>query len=143
MSKGHGMTPIQLIELDATVSKATAGPWQVEGIRQKSLDIGDDTRFHMIGPDGDALAGVFYDMKTGRGLADAHAIVALFNAYPGLRTCIEDQAAEITRMSKALQEIADHRGRQKTTQRDGRLVETTHWYLQDIARAALTTSETA
>lgn len=55
----------------------TPGPWQVEGVRHSGdLKIGHDTRLHMVGPDGDAVAAVFYDMATGRGYADARLIAA-------------------------------------------------------------------
>lgn len=55
----------------------TPGPWQVAGCRHSGdLKIGRDTRLHAVGPDGDAVAMVFYDMKTGRGLKDARLIAA-------------------------------------------------------------------
>jgi len=61
--------------------KWTKGNWQVEGARHSGdLKIGPGTRLHMVGPDGDAVAAVFFDMKTGRGLPDAH----LMSAAPDL-----------------------------------------------------------
>jgi hypothetical protein len=55
----------------------TKGPWQVSGCRHSGdLKIGRDTRLHAVGPDGDAVCMVFYDMKTGRGLRDARLIAA-------------------------------------------------------------------
>ena len=65
---------------DGSVSTSaghTPGPWQVSGTRHSGdLRIGRDTRLHAVGPDEDAVAMVFYDMKTGRGLKDARLIAA-------------------------------------------------------------------
>lgn len=55
----------------------TPGPWQVNGTRHSGdLKIGRDARLHFVGPDGDAVAAVFFDMKTGRGWKDAKLIAA-------------------------------------------------------------------
>jgi hypothetical protein len=92
-------------------SACTAGPWQVNGVRHSGdLKIGRDTRLHMVGPDGDAVAAVFFDMNTGRGLPDARLIAAapelygqlifavkLLDALPGFRG-----TAQIDRMHAAL-----------------------------------------
>ena len=60
----------------------TPGPWQVAGTRHSGdLRIGRDTRLHAVGPDGDAVAMVFYDMKTGRGFQDARLIAAAPDLY--------------------------------------------------------------
>jgi hypothetical protein len=57
--------------------KHTPGPWQVSGVRHTGdLQIGRNTRLHMVGPDGDAVAAVFYDMRDGKGFADARLIAA-------------------------------------------------------------------
>jgi hypothetical protein len=54
---------------------AADGPWSVSGVRHAGiLKIGDDTRLHFVGPDGDSVAGVFFDMKTGRGWEEARLI---------------------------------------------------------------------
>lgn len=75
-------------------SKHTPGPWQVCGTRHTGdLKIGRDARLHMVGPDGDAVAAVFFDMKTGRGFRDARLIAAapeLLQALKGLLADIED-----------------------------------------------------
>ena len=56
---------------------ATEGPWQVDGTRHSGdLKIGLLTRLHMVGPDMDQVAAVFFDMKTGKGLTDATLIAA-------------------------------------------------------------------
>ena len=61
--------------LNELLKAATPGPWQVEGARHSGdLKIGADTRLHMVGPDCDAVAAVFFDMKTGRGFMDARLI---------------------------------------------------------------------
>lgn len=57
-------------------SKHTQGPWQVSGVRARELKLGRDTQLHMVGPDGDEAAAVFYCTKTGRGVADAKLIAA-------------------------------------------------------------------
>lgn len=59
------------------MSGFTPGPWQVSGVRHSGdLKLGRDARLHAVGPDGDAVAMVFYDMKTGKGLKDAKLIAA-------------------------------------------------------------------
>jgi hypothetical protein len=59
------------------MSGHTAGTWQVAGVRHSGdLKIGPNARLHFVGPDGDAVAAVFFDMKTGRGIADARLIAA-------------------------------------------------------------------
>lgn len=59
------------------MSEHTPGPWVVAGTRHSgNLEIGKDTRLHWVGPDGDAVCGVFYDMNTHRGWADARLIAA-------------------------------------------------------------------
>jgi hypothetical protein len=52
----------------------------------------------MIGPDGDAAAAVFYDMRTGRGFNDAR----LYAAAPDLHRIATEQAAEIARLRRCL-----------------------------------------
>lgn len=64
----------------------TPGPWQVGGTRHSgNLELGRDTRLHMVGPDGDYVAAVFFDMVTGRGLKDAR----LISAAPDLLAALE------------------------------------------------------
>lgn len=68
----------------------TPGKWQVEGARHSGdLKIGPGTRLHMVGPDGDAVAAVFFDMKTGRGWADAHLIAAAPDLYEALANNVD------------------------------------------------------
>lgn len=64
--------------------KHTPGPWQVSGVRARSLEIGRDCQLHMVGPDGDSVAAVFFNTRTGLGLADAHLIAAA----PDLRAAL-------------------------------------------------------
>ena len=63
----------------------TPGPWQVSGVRVKSLPLGRDTQLHMVGPNGDEVAAVFFDTKTGRGFADARLIAAAPDLLQALR----------------------------------------------------------
>lgn len=72
----------------------TKGPWQVSGTRLTSAPaIGKDTRLLQVGPDGDTLALVFFDMKTARGQLDARLIAAapdLLEALEEIIDTIED-----------------------------------------------------
>ena len=78
--------------LEALAEKATKGHWQLSGVRHSGdLKIGNDTRLHAIGPDGDAVAMVFYDMKTGNGLLDAKLLVELVNNLPTILQALEDK----------------------------------------------------
>ena len=82
---------------DAPIKAApafTPGPWQVAGTRHSGdLKLGPDARLHMVGPDGDPVAGVFFDMRTGRGFADARLISA---APDLLEACVaQHQAIDI------------------------------------------------
>lgn len=64
-------------QLEAMLAAATPGPWQVSGVRHKGdLKIGNQTRLIMVGPDCDYVAGVFFDMQTGRGHTDAKLLAA-------------------------------------------------------------------
>jgi len=68
------------------MAEHTPGPWQVSGTRHSGdLKIGRDTRLHAVGPDGDALAMVFFDMKTGRGFADARLIAAAPDMHAAIK----------------------------------------------------------
>lgn len=83
----------------------TPGPWQVSGVRHSGdLHIGKDSRLHMVGPDGDAVTATFYDMKTGRGLKDAHLIAAA----PDLHTHLTAALNEIERLREALLDATAH-----------------------------------
>ena len=75
-----------------TKQQHTPGPWQVAGVRHSGdLKIGRDTRLHMVGPDGDYLAAVFFDMRTGRGLKDAHLIAAAPELLEALERATESE----------------------------------------------------
>lgn len=83
-------------DLAALVAQATPGPWAVEGARHSGdLKIGPNTRLHFVGPDGDAVAAVFFDMKTGQGLPDAKLIAMA----PDLAYKVLEQQAEIARLT--------------------------------------------
>lgn len=70
--------------------KFTPGPWIVPGARHKGdLKVGPDCRLHMVGPDGDAVCAVFFDMRTGCGFADAHLIAAAPDMYEVLKEIAE------------------------------------------------------
>ena len=65
----------------------TPGPWQVAGTRHSGdLKIGRDARLLAVGPHGDAVAMVFFDMKTARGQKDAR----LISAAPDLLEALQD-----------------------------------------------------
>jgi hypothetical protein len=86
-------------EMLASLKGFTPGPHSVSGTRHSGdLKIGANTRLHMIGPDGDPVAAVFYDMRTGRGFNDAR----LYAAAPDLHRIATEQAAEIARLRDAL-----------------------------------------
>ena len=90
-------------ELLTRLTGFTPGPHQVSGGRHRgNLMIGPGTQLHMVGPDGDAVAAVFYDVKTGRGFKDAH----LYAAAPDLHRIVTEQAAEIERLREALDRAA-------------------------------------
>lgn len=89
------LTTQELVEL---LGRATKGPWQVSGIRHSGdLKIGRDARLHMVGPDDDAVAAVFYNMQTGLGFADAQ-LIALS----------PDLAQEVIALRKELQAALGH-----------------------------------
>lgn len=68
----------------------TLGTWQVSGVRLANAPrISKDTRFLQVGPDGDPLALIFFDMQTGRGQADAHLIAASPDLYEALEIVLE------------------------------------------------------
>lgn len=53
---------------------ATQGKWRCGGVRGRFGQLNPEGSFHAVGPDGDAVAAVFYDEKTGNGFADARFI---------------------------------------------------------------------
>lgn len=74
----------------------TPGPWQVAGTRHSGdLKIGRNTRLHMVGPDEDAVAAVFFDMETGRGLKDARLIAAAPDMLEALHNALGAGLPEI------------------------------------------------
>jgi hypothetical protein len=82
----------------------TPGPHQVSGARAKQAPkLGEHARFLTIGPDDDAVALVFFDMKTGRGHMDAK----LYAAAPDLHRIVTEQQAEIERLRAALSALMD------------------------------------
>lgn len=92
-------------DLAALVAQATPGPWAVEGARHSGdLKIGPSTRLHFVGPDGDAVAAVFFDMKTGQGLPDAKLIAMA----PDLARTVLEQQAEIARLTAERDAYARH-----------------------------------
>ena len=75
----------------------TLGPWAVSGVRLTSFPrIGRDCRLLQVGPDGDRLALVFFDMQTGRGQADARLIAGA----PELLACVSDVLTECDRSQR-------------------------------------------
>ena len=57
-------------------TKHTPGPWQISGVRGRPSTLSDNAAFHSVGPDGDAVAAVWYDPKTHVGWHDARLIAA-------------------------------------------------------------------
>lgn len=100
-------------DLAALVAQATPGPWAVEGARHSGdLKIGPNTRLHFVGPDGDAVAAVFFDMKTGQGLPDARLIAMapdLARTVLEQQDTLEAQAAEIARLTTDLRHVITER----------------------------------
>lgn len=83
-------------DLDKLLAEATRGPWQVDGVRKTGdLKIGTGTRLHFVGPDGDAVAAVFFDMKTGRGYTDAR-LIALAPQLAAALIKAEEALAELS-----------------------------------------------
>jgi hypothetical protein len=90
------------VDLDAlkeALAKMTPGVWQLAGTRHSGdLHIGKDTRLLAIGPDGDAVAMVFFDMQTSRGHTDAAGIVLLRSSAEAMIARIEALEAENARL---------------------------------------------
>ena len=78
-------------------------PWQVDGARHSGdLKIGKDARLHFVGPDGDNVAAVFYDMATGRGYSDARLIAASPVMRDTIAALLDDRDA-LTQRIEALE----------------------------------------
>ncbi len=77
--------------------RATPGPWMNGGVRDKfRLRYSEHTfAVHIVGPDADAVAAVFFEEKTGRGFNDAQFIAASRAAVPDLLDEIDRLEAEI------------------------------------------------
>jgi hypothetical protein len=89
--------------------KHTPGPWQVSGVRIKvAPKIGADTRLINVGPDGDHVAMVFFDMDTGRGWNDARLIAAAPDLLAALEALEHEYGPTTLRMAAAA--IAKARG---------------------------------
>jgi hypothetical protein len=82
-----------------STNRFTPGPWHVSGIRHSGdLRIGPDTRLHAVGPDGDAVCMVFFDMETGTGWFDARLIASapdLLEAAEQALNFIENTESEL------------------------------------------------
>jgi hypothetical protein len=89
----------------ASLMGFTPGPHQVSGVRiNQAPKLGPDARFMTIGPDDDAVALVFFDMKTGRGHQDAK----LYAAAPDLHRIATERAAENDRLRDVLADVIGH-----------------------------------
>lgn len=69
-------------------TKFTPGPWQVSGVRHKWREAGSDQVLdsHTVGPDGDAVALIFYAPKWHiEQLANARLIAAAPEIYAALK----------------------------------------------------------
>lgn len=106
------------IALREAAEAATPGPWQLSGIRHTSAPaLGRDTRLLQVGPDGDGLAMVFFDMQTGKGHPDARfialanpaAIIALLDTLAAERAARERAEAML---GDAAEQIAELRAGQ-------------------------------
>lgn len=80
--------------------------WQVAGVRHSGdLKIGKDTRLHMVGPDEDAVAAVFFDMKTGQGMSEARLIAAapeLLNMLKNVTATLDLTCGDLSTTQKNL-----------------------------------------
>jgi hypothetical protein len=98
------------------MSKHTPGPWALSGTRLSyAPGISSDTRLLQVGPDGDTLALVFFDMQTGRGHKDARLIAAapeLLEALKEFVEWIEQGDYDISFLAKAQAAIAKAEGAQ-------------------------------
>lgn len=80
--------------LDELVSQATAGPWEASTVYHGRWWMATGPAHHMDSAD---LRGPTPSM---RAVVDARAIVALRNAWPGIRELIERQEAELERLRR-------------------------------------------
>ena len=93
------MADLDIAALKEALALMTPGVWQLAGTRHSgNLHIGKDTRLLAIGPDGDAVAMVFFDMQTSRGHTDAVGIVLLHNSADAMIARIEALEAENARL---------------------------------------------
>lgn len=90
--------------------KFTPGPWQVSGVRAKYRDAHREHVFeaHNVGPDGDAIAAVFFNPTSGLGWKDAHLIAAAPELYAALEALIEE-AVDVWDYDPDYKHIADAR----------------------------------
>jgi hypothetical protein len=88
----------------------TPGPHQVSGVRAKQAPkLSEHARFLTIGPDDDAVALVFFDMKTGRGHMDAKLYAAAPDLHRELSASLAREAAqqaEIAHLSDHIEGVA-------------------------------------
>lgn len=99
-------TPVDIDKLKELVSRASSLPWQMSGSRsRRPITLGRDTSTHSIGPDGDAVAIVFHNDKTGLGFIDGKLIEAAVNALPALIAKAERVDA-MTEVVRAVEEVA-------------------------------------
>ena len=74
-------------------TRFTPGPWQVNGVRYKWREVGSDQVLdsHTVGPDGDAVALIFYAPKWHiEQLANARLIAVAPDLYTELKACIQN-----------------------------------------------------
>lgn len=93
----------QALELIGLAEKATAGPWQMNGARGKLIHARGTIVYHDVGPDGDSVAGVWFDEQSGLGFHDAKFIAHARNHAPAIARAYLEARAEIERLRKALE----------------------------------------
>lgn len=106
---------INQTKLRALAEKATPGPWSVSGMRMNLARLRGGEA-HSVGPDGDAVALVFYEAKHhAQHWADARfiaavnpaAVLALLNERDALARAYEDEAGNVTQLIHENGELQD------------------------------------
>ena len=88
----------------------------------------------------DSMSDAEFDAKVGFPVGERYVPKSKLDAAEARATAAE---RERDALREALAKIANYDRKHKTPQRDGRMADTTHLYLQGFARAALTANHSA